>query len=105
MTLDLARSPATVAVGANSFDQFAKRLAREGLSPAGCVETEAEVTPNALRIDVWFIPYAGRAPRKALAPLGLLGRMARTSCTIEPFHRMPSAPRVSPPRSAPGILV
>lgn len=61
----------------NRFDQFAKGLAREGLSPAGRVETEAEATPNALRIDVWFVPYAGRAYKRVLAPLGLLGRMAR----------------------------
>lgn len=74
----------------NRFDRFVKRLARKGLSPAGRVETEAEVTPDALRIDVWFVPYAGRAHKKVLAPLGLLGRMARTSCTLEPYHRTPS---------------
>ena len=73
----------------NRFDYFVKQLVREGLSPAGRVETEAEVTPDALRIDVWFVPYAGRA-HKVLAPLGLLGRMARTSCTLEPYHRTPS---------------
>jgi hypothetical protein len=64
----------------NRFDQFVKRLAREGLSPAGHVETEAEVTPDALRVDVWFVPYAGREHKRALASLGLLGRIARTSC-------------------------
>ncbi len=73
----------------NRFDQLIKRLVRKGLSPAGRVETEAEVTPDALRIDVWFVPYAGRA-HKVLAPLGLLGRMGRTSCTLEPYHRTPS---------------
>ena len=73
----------------NRFDQLAKQLARDGLAPGGRVETEAEVTPDALRIDVWFVPSARRAPR-VLAPLGLLGRMARTSCTLEPYHRTPS---------------
>ncbi len=73
----------------NRFDQLVKRLVRKGLSPGGRVETEAEVAPDALRIDVWFVPDAGRAPR-VLAPLGLLGRMARTSCTLEPYHRTPS---------------
>ena len=73
----------------NRFDQLIKRLVRECLSPGGRVETEAEVTPDALRIDVWFVPHAGRAPR-VLAPLGLLGRMARSSCTLEPYHRTPS---------------
>jgi hypothetical protein len=73
----------------NRFDQLVKRLVREGLSPGGRVETEAEVTPDALRIDVWFVPHASRAPR-VLAPLGLLGRMAKASCTLEPYHRTPS---------------
>jgi hypothetical protein len=73
----------------NRFDQLIKRLVREGLSPGGHVETEAEVTPDALRIDVWFVPHAGRAPG-VLAPLGLLGRMAKASCTLEPYHRTPS---------------
>jgi hypothetical protein len=79
----------------NRFDQFVKRLARKGLSPAGRVETEAEVTPDALRIDVWFVPYADRAHRRVLVPLGLLGRMARTSCTLEPYHRTPSGEQVA----------
>jgi hypothetical protein len=73
----------------NRFDQLVKHLVRKGLSPGGRVETEAEVTPDALRIDVWFVPHAGRAPR-VLAPLGLLGRIGRTSCTLEPYHRTPS---------------
>lgn len=73
----------------NRFDQLVKRLVREGLSPGGRVETEAEVAPDALRVDVWFVPHAGRAAR-VLAPLGLLGRMARSSCTLEPYHRTPS---------------
>lgn len=79
----------------NRFDQFIKRLVRKGLSPAGRVETEAEVTPDALRIDVWFVPYAGRAHRRVLVLLGLLGRMARTSCTLEPYHRTPSGEQVA----------
>jgi hypothetical protein len=79
----------------NRFDQFIKRLVRKGLSPAGRVETEAEVTPDALRIDVWFVPYDDRAHRRVLVPLGLLGRMARTSCTLEPYHRTPSGEQVA----------
>jgi hypothetical protein len=78
----------------NRFDQLVKRLVRMGLSPAGHVETEAEVTPDALRIDVWFVPSARRAPR-VLAPLGLLGRMARTSCTLESYHCTPSGDQVA----------
>ena len=78
----------------NRFDQFVKRLARKGFSPGGRVETEAEVTPDARRIDVWFVPYAGLA-RKVLAPLGLFGRIGRTSCTLEPHHSTPSGNQVA----------
>jgi hypothetical protein len=73
----------------NRFDQFAKQLARDGLSPSGQVVTDAEVSPDAQHIDVWFVPRAGR-PLKGLAWLGLLGRIARPSCTLEAFHRTPS---------------
>lgn len=73
----------------NRFDQFAKQLVRDGLSPSGQVVTDAEVAPDAQRIDVWFVPRAGR-PLKGLAWLGLLGRIARPSCTLEAFHRTPS---------------
>ena len=79
----------------NRFDQFVKQLAREGLSPAGRVETEPEVTPDARRIDVWFVPRTGRAARATLAPLGLLGRIGGTSCTLEPYHSTPSGDQVA----------
>lgn len=78
----------------NRFDQLVKRLARRGLTPIGRVETEVEVSPDSMRIDVWFWPHAGRG-RPALAPLGLLGRMARRSCTLEPFHRTPTGDQVA----------
>src|SRR5271170_4289033 len=62
----------------NRFDQFAKLMTREGYAPAGAVETDAEVSPDAARIDVWFTPNpALRA--STLAHLGLLGRLARTA--------------------------
>jgi hypothetical protein len=78
----------------NRFDQFVKRLARKGFSPGGRVETEAEVTPDARRIDVWFVPFPGRA-HKVLAPLGLFGRMGQASCTLEPHHSTPSGNQVA----------
>lgn len=67
----------------NRFDQFAKLVTREALAPGGAVETDAEVSPDAKRIDIWF------TPDPALAPLGILGRIARAACTVEPFHRAP----------------
>jgi hypothetical protein len=70
------------------FDQFDKQMAREGLAPGGHVETDAEVSPDARRIDIWFTPNP-EVPFEVLAHLGLLGRIARTACTIEPFHDTP----------------
>jgi hypothetical protein len=70
------------------FDQFDKQMAREGLAPGGHVETDAEVSPDARRIDIWFTPNPD-VPFEVLAHLGLLGRIARTACTIEPFHDTP----------------
>jgi hypothetical protein len=46
------------------------------------------VSPDARRIDVWFTPNPD-VPPSTLAHLGLLGRIAHTACTIEPFHRTP----------------
>jgi hypothetical protein len=70
------------------FDQFAKQMARTGLAPGGTVETDAEVSPDAHRIDVWFTPNPD-LPASTLTHLGLLGRIARAACTIEPFHQTP----------------
>ena len=78
----------------NRFDQFVKQLARKGWSPGGQVETDAEVSPDAHRIDVWFVPHARRA-RRALSDLGLLGRLAWTACTLEHFHCTPSGEQVA----------
>ena len=77
----------------NPFDRLIKLLTRKGFSPAGHVETEAEVSPDSLRIDIWFWPDAARA-RRVLRPLGLFGRLGRTSCTIEAHHCTPSGEEV-----------
>ena len=78
----------------NRFDRFVKRLARKVISPGGLLETDAEVSPDAQRIDVWFTPDPERA-RAVLAPLGLFGRICRRACTLEPFHRTPSGEQVA----------
>ncbi len=75
------------------FDQFAKQMARQGLAPAGAVETDAEVSPDARRIDVWFTPDPHLLP-EALAHLGMLGRLALAACTLEPFHQTPDGAEV-----------
>jgi hypothetical protein len=71
------------------FDQLIKRLVRTGFSSGGLVETEAEVSPDNLRSDVYFLPDAARV-QEVMAPLGLLGRIGSTSCTLEAYHCTPS---------------
>ena len=70
------------------FDQFAKQMTRAALQRGGSVHTDQEVSPDAGHVDVWFTPANPRAP-DSLSELGLLGRIARTACTFEPFHRTP----------------
>jgi hypothetical protein len=72
----------------NLFDQYAKEALCALLTPAGPVEPEKEVRPDAQRIDLYFVPEADRA--SALNPLGLLGRLASGPCSLEHFHDSPS---------------
>ena len=70
------------------YDQFVKQFLRAALRPVGVVETEQEVSADAQRIDVCFVPDPARAHgRRAL---GLLGRMAEGTCLFEAFHEAPS---------------
>lgn len=69
------------------FEQLVKQVVREAASPAGAIETEAEVSPDAQRVDLWFNPDPARLSH--LAPFGLLGRICRRACTLEAFHRPP----------------
>jgi hypothetical protein len=78
----------------NPFDRFFKQLGRKLLSPAGPVETDAEVSPDTRRIDLWCNPDPKRA-RKVLTPLGLFGRMAMRACVLEHYHRTPSVELVA----------
>lgn len=71
------------------FDQLAKGILEKALSTAGEVRTQEEIPGEVLAADVWFQPAAGNAA--ARAQLGLLGRIAATSCLIEPFHTTPGA--------------
>ena len=75
------------------FDQFIKQMTRAGFAPGGPVHTDQEVSPDARRIDVWFTPEAPGA-EEALRPLGLLGRIGMTACTLEAFHRTPGGMEV-----------
>ncbi len=65
-------------------DQFAKQYLKELLSSRGNVETSRDVTGEARQIDVFFVPFA--EPPKNVTPLGLLDKIATTSCVFEPFR-------------------
>jgi hypothetical protein len=69
------------------FDQLAKGILDRALSAAGEVRTQEEIAGEVQAADVWFRPTPGATA--ARARLGLLGRMAETSCLIEPFHDTP----------------
>jgi hypothetical protein len=70
------------------FDIFGKELVRAALESHCAIETDAEVSVDTRRIDLWF------APREALASqpddMGLLGRITAGSGTLEFFHNTPS---------------
>jgi Domain of unknown function (DUF4351) len=68
-------------------DQFAKEYLEELLTSLGKVETSKDVKSEVREIDVWFIPNA--SPSNA-SELGLLAKMAATSCLFEPFRNPPS---------------
>jgi hypothetical protein len=69
------------------FDQLAKGILDRALSTAGAMRTQEEIAGEVQAADVWFQPMPDKSA--ARARLGLLGRMAETSCLIEPFHDTP----------------
>ena len=68
-------------------DKFAKEYLEELLTPLGVIKKSEKVSSEIQEIDVWFEPKSS-APTGL--PLGLLGKMAKTSCLIEPFRNPPS---------------
>ena len=70
------------------FDQFGKQMVRAALEPRGPIETDAEVSADTRRIDLWFMPDPARA--SVTDHLGLLGRVASGPSTLEFFHDTPS---------------
>lgn len=68
-------------------DQFAKDYLEELLTPLGVIKKSEKVSSEVQEIDVWFEPK-NSAPEDL--PLGLLGKMATTSCLFEPFRNPPS---------------
>jgi len=70
------------------FDQFGKQMARAALAGRGLVETDAEVSSDPRRIDLWFTPAPG--DEVATDELGLFGRITAGPSTLEFFHCTPS---------------
>jgi hypothetical protein len=75
------------------FDQFGKQMVSAALEPHGNVETEAEVSAETRRIDLWFVPH--RSPTGATHHLGLLGRIASGPSTLEFFHDTPDGDKLA----------
>jgi hypothetical protein len=74
------------------FDAFSKDILEELLTPYGIVQTSQGVPGEARSVDVRFIPTP--QPDEDRTQLGWLGRMAATSCLIEPFRNSPSRTEV-----------
>ncbi|MDD1420341.1 hypothetical protein MEO40_14600 [Dolichospermum sp. ST_sed1] len=71
-----------------SHDQFAKEYLEELLTPLGTIKKSEKVKSEVQEIDVWFEPFSSENQEEL--PLGLLGKMAKTSCLFEPFRNPPS---------------
>ncbi|HEY9852699.1 MAG TPA: flagellar assembly protein H [Leptolyngbyaceae cyanobacterium] len=69
-------------------DQFAKQYLEELLAPLGQVETSKDVSPEVRQVDVWFVPAPSLSTESQL--LGLLGQMASSACSFEPFRNQPN---------------
>ncbi len=67
-------------------DQLAKEYLEELLKPLGTVETSKDVKSEVQEIDVWFVPTT----TSTNSELGLLGKMAVTSCLFEPYRNAPN---------------
>jgi hypothetical protein len=77
----------------NRFDRAAKDMLRLSLEPDGAFESDAEVSPDTQRADVWFTPDPARPPTRA--DLGLLARMTMGACALEPFHATPGEDEIT----------
>jgi len=69
-------------------DQFAKEYLEELLTPLGTIRKSKKIKSEVQEIDVWFEPFSSPPPTEL--PLGLLGKMAATSCLFEPFRNPPT---------------
>ncbi|NJR57526.1 MAG: hypothetical protein HC769_00890 [Cyanobacteria bacterium CRU_2_1] len=68
------------------FDQLSKQYLEDFLDPLCRVQRNLEVPGEPKYIDLWFTP----ASPSTSVDLGLLQRIARTPCLLEPFHNPPT---------------
>ncbi|MDP3276696.1 MAG: hypothetical protein Q8Q09_15970 [Deltaproteobacteria bacterium] len=73
------------------YDTFAKGLIEGALSVGSTVSIERSVTLPTLYSDTVIAPFEDSA---ALASRGMLGRMGREPCVIEPHAKVPTAYQV-----------
>jgi hypothetical protein len=71
-------------------DQFAKSLLADFLEPLGKVEVSLEVRDEPRSVDLFF----DLDPSQESYSLGLLGRIAKTLCLIEPFRNGIQSPDI-----------
>ncbi|MDK2412151.1 hypothetical protein QHH11_12850 [Aphanizomenon sp. PH219] len=70
-----------------AHDQFAKEYLEELLKPLGQVDIGKDVKSEVREIDIWFVPNQSKP---VTSDLGLLAKMAVTSCLFEPFRNPPN---------------
>ncbi len=73
----------------NRFDQLAKQIGQEALSPSGLTVVSHEISPETQQADLYHVPDPRKdAERKRL---GLLGQLAAILCLIEIYGHPPTA--------------
>jgi hypothetical protein len=70
------------------FDQFSKQYLEDFLTPFGTVQRQYEIPGEAKFVDVWFVPDIEVQEREK--ELGILGRMVRGMCLLEPYRNAPT---------------
>ena len=73
----------------NHFDQLAKQIGKEALSPSGPTVANDEISPETQHADLRHEPDPAREAERAR--LGLLGRIAAVLCLIEIYGHAPDA--------------
>lgn len=71
------------------FDQYAKAVLREALSPSGKVHSEHEIAVAPQRADVYFEPSPQRSPPSPGADAWVLRRIDDLTCLLEHFRETP----------------